>query len=70
MIMKNGDLKSQYDPGMIGLGFMGRNLLLNMSDHGFPVAGYDKDPDGIEYGIMWTSQSAMELQVPIPDTDI
>lgn len=29
--------------GMIGLGTMGRNLLLNMADHGFAVAGYDKD---------------------------
>ena len=28
---------------MIGLGVMGRNLLLNMADHGFSVAGYDKD---------------------------
>ena len=30
--------------GMIGLGVMGRNMLLNMADHGFPVAGYDNDP--------------------------
>jgi 6-phosphogluconate dehydrogenase len=29
--------------GMIGLGTMGRNLLLNMADHGFAVAGHDKD---------------------------
>jgi 6-phosphogluconate dehydrogenase len=29
---------------MIGLGTMGRNLLLNMADHGFPVAGFDLDP--------------------------
>ena len=29
--------------GMIGLGTMGRNLLLNMADHGFAVAGFDKD---------------------------
>ncbi len=29
---------------MIGLGTMGRNLLLNMADHGFAVTGYDKDP--------------------------
>src|ERR1700744_2646191 len=29
--------------GMIGLGVMGRNLLLNMADHGFPVVGFDKD---------------------------
>src|ERR1019366_504275 len=33
----------KYRLGMIGLGTMGRNLLLNMADHGFAVAGYDKD---------------------------
>lgn len=32
-----------YDFGMIGLGVMGNNLLLNMADHGFHVVGYDKD---------------------------
>ncbi|GAB3902587.1 NADP-dependent phosphogluconate dehydrogenase [Larkinella knui] len=32
---------------MIGLGTMGRNLLLNMADHGFPVAGYDINPDQV-----------------------
>src|ERR1700756_3878542 len=34
---------STFKFGMIGLGVMGRNLLLNMADHGFPVAGFDKD---------------------------
>jgi 6-phosphogluconate dehydrogenase len=34
----------KYTLGMIGLGTMGRNLLLNMADHGFDVTGYDKDP--------------------------
>lgn len=29
--------------GMIGLGTMGRNLLLNMSDHGYAVVGFDVD---------------------------
>src|SRR5512136_2285049 len=33
----------QYDIGMVGLGVMGRNLLLNMADHGHSVAGYDKE---------------------------
>jgi 6-phosphogluconate dehydrogenase len=33
-----------YDIGVVGLGVMGRNMLLNMADHGFAVAGYDKDP--------------------------
>ena len=32
-----------FDFGMIGLGTMGRNLLLNMADHGFAVIGFDKD---------------------------
>src|ERR1700733_1313314 len=32
-----------YDFRMIGLGTMGRNLLLNMADHGFSVIGFDKD---------------------------
>ena len=33
---------------MVGLGVMGRNLLLNMADHGFPVAGYDMDLAKVE----------------------
>jgi len=33
-----------FELGMIGLGVMGRNLLLNMADHGYSVAGYDRDP--------------------------
>lgn len=40
--------KSQSQIGMIGLGVMGRNLLLNMADHGFTVAGYDKDTDKVK----------------------
>lgn len=35
--------KQSYHFGMIGLGVMGRNLLLNMADHGFSVIGFDKD---------------------------
>ena len=34
---------NKYAFGMIGLGTMGRSLLLNMADHGFAVAGHDKD---------------------------
>lgn len=36
-----------FDFGMIGLGTMGGNLVLNMTDHGFTVAIYDKQPDKI-----------------------
>lgn len=34
---------SNFEFGMIGLGTMGRSLLLNMADHGFSIAGYDLD---------------------------
>jgi 6-phosphogluconate dehydrogenase len=33
----------QYDIGMVGLGVMGRNLLLNLADHGFHVIGLDTE---------------------------
>lgn len=32
-----------YEIDMVGLGIMGRNLVLNMADHGHSVVGYDKD---------------------------
>ena len=40
--------QQRYEIGMVGLGVMGRNLLLNMADHGFSVAGYDKDAGQVE----------------------
>lgn len=33
----------EFDFGMIGLGTMGRNLLLNIADQGFAGIGFDKD---------------------------
>ena len=46
--MTNKQPQLRYEIGMVGLGVMGRNLVLNMADHGFPVAGYDKDPTKVE----------------------
>jgi 6-phosphogluconate dehydrogenase len=43
--LKMAEQKNQI--GMVGLGVMGRNLLLNIAEHGFPVAGYDKDPQKV-----------------------
>lgn len=42
MIMK------QYDFGIIGLGVMGRNLLFNMADHQYAVAGLDLDQGKVD----------------------
>jgi 6-phosphogluconate dehydrogenase len=40
--------QQQYDIGMVGLGVMGRNLSLNMADHGFSVAGFDLDAQKVQ----------------------
>jgi 6-phosphogluconate dehydrogenase len=46
--MTNQQPQQRYEIGMVGLGVMGRNLVLNMADHGFAVAGYDKDQVKVE----------------------
>ncbi|MEP6597531.1 MAG: NADP-dependent phosphogluconate dehydrogenase [Ginsengibacter sp.] len=68
--------KPGYDFGMIGLGVMGSNLLLNMADHGFKVIGYDKNPDKtstlessatkntIVKGVNTLSEMIIQLQKP------
>ncbi len=38
----------RYELGLVGLGVMGRNFLLNLADHGIPVTGYDQDPAQLE----------------------
>ncbi|MEZ4985832.1 MAG: NAD(P)-binding domain-containing protein [Saprospiraceae bacterium] len=38
----------QYDFGMIGLGTMGQNFLLNVADKGFSAAGLDKDETKVD----------------------
>lgn len=34
-------MEANFDFGMIGIGVMGSNLLLNMADHGYSVIGFD-----------------------------
>ena len=46
--MNDTEPRQQSEIGMVGLGVMGRNLVLNMADHGFSVAGYDKDQAKVE----------------------
>lgn len=38
----------KFDIGMVGLGVMGRNLVLNMADNHYSVIGLDKDGDKVE----------------------
>lgn len=41
-------MEQKFDYGMIGLGTMGRNLVYNINDHGFSVAGFDKNTTQVE----------------------
>lgn len=45
----NNDNKAKFAFGMVGLGTMGRNLLLNMADNGFAVTGYDKSEKMLQF---------------------
>ena len=36
-------MEKKYDFGLIGLGVMGRNFILNVADHGFSAFGNDLD---------------------------
>ena len=40
-------MNGSHDIGMIGLGVMGRNLTLNIADHGFAAAGYNRHLDKV-----------------------
>ncbi len=37
--------KQLYDFGMVGLGVMGRNFLLNVADHGYSIIGLDNNQE-------------------------
>ncbi|MEJ2606015.1 MAG: NADP-dependent phosphogluconate dehydrogenase [Anaerolineales bacterium] len=41
-------MKNLVDIGMIGLGTMGRNLVLNVADYGHSVVGHDRNPDQVK----------------------
>lgn len=41
------NLSSAYDFGLIGLGVMGRNFILNVADKGFTAFGHDLNPESV-----------------------
>ena len=44
-----------FDIGIVGLGVMGQNLLLNIADHNFSAVGYDGNTEK-------TSQSFADIR--------
>ena len=39
---------NNYDFGLVGLGVMGRNFILNVADNGFTASGYDLDVEKVD----------------------
>lgn len=39
---------TKYDFGLIGLGVMGKNFILNVADHGYSAIGYDLDQGKVD----------------------
>jgi len=51
--------------GFIGLGVMGKNLVLNLVDNGYEVAAFDLDPDKVNDAIAQANTEVPERQQPI-----
>ncbi len=65
--MTDKEIKQQSEIGMVGLGVMGRNFLMNLADHGFQVAGYDKDLSKVKALQSETSHSKIQSASDIKD---
>ncbi len=52
---------------MIGLGVMGQNMVLNIADHGFSIAGYDRDPERVAALAKQTGERPIQSVNTLPD---
>jgi 6-phosphogluconate dehydrogenase len=53
--------------GMLGLGVMGRNLALNIADHGFSVAGYDAWPEPVDAFVKLSGKAKVQGFKSLPE---
>ena len=61
--MTNEHSLTGYEIGIVGVDVMGQSFLLNMTDHVFSVAGYDKDPSKFE-NMCRVKANAYQLMIP------
>ena len=59
---------NRYSLGLVGLGVMGRNLALNLCEHGIPVLGLDRDPEKAFGGRRWPKACVPSPQPPLSGT--
>ena len=48
-------MAERHNFGMIGMAVMGRNLAMNIADHGFSVAVYNRNQDKLKEAVDWSS---------------
>ena len=48
-------MAERHDFGMIGMAVMGRNLAMNIADHGFSVAVYNRNQDTLKEAVDWSN---------------
>ena len=49
-------MAEQCDIGLIGLAVMGQNLILNMADHGYQVAAFNRTTSRVDEFLAWPAQ--------------
>ena len=57
--------KAQADIGLIGLAVMGQNLVLNMNDHGFTVAVFNRTVSKVDDFIDGPAKNTRMSSAPI-----
>ncbi len=55
------DMADHCDLGLIGLAVMGQNLILNMADHGFRVAAYNRTTSKVDEFLAGNHDRAIEM---------
>jgi 6-phosphogluconate dehydrogenase len=60
-------MAEHYDFGMIGLAVMGRNLAMNVADHGYSVALWNRDPEVTEQVIAQNPGKKLKKTVKLED---
>ncbi len=63
---KGAETQKVCDIGIIGLGVMGQNLLLNIASKGFSAAGYDKDQTKVDRAVKATEGQEIFETVNLP----
>lgn len=61
--------QNKSDLGFIGLGVMGANLVLNLADNGFTVAGYDLDKEKVQQLLLQDEHERMCEQARVKACD-